>query len=269
MLLVVFSSVAGVVMAPGYIPTLSLFISVVCVAIGSGAAGALNMWYDSDIDAIMQRTQGRAIPSGMIHKDDVLRFGIVLSIISVATMGFYINYLSALLLALAILFYSVVYTVFLKRHTHHNIVIGGVAGALPPVIGWAAVSNSIAIESIILFLMIFLWTPPHFWALSLFRSGEYKRAGVPMLPVVRGEKKTRKYILLYVLLLVPVTLVPYFIDMSGILYSGVALIVGAMFFIYSYAVYLQRMHPYQLFKFSILYLFLLLVFMILDKIYVL
>ena len=269
LLLVVFTAITGMLMAPGHMHPFLMFVFTVCVAIGSGAAGAINMWYDNDIDSIMERTKARAIPSGRIYKDNALELGIILSIVSVVTMAWSINYLSAILLAIAILFYSVIYTIFLKRYTHHNVVIGGAAGALPPVIGWAAVTGGISFEAILLFIIIFMWTPPHFWALSLLNVEGYKKAHVPMLPVKYGDKKTCEYILLYTTLLVLITLIPCFIDMTGVLYNIVAIILGVMFIIYSYEVYLDRINPYKLFKFSIIYLFMLFISMIIDKIYAL
>lgn len=269
LLLVVFSAIAGMLMAPGSIHPILVLVATICIALGSGAAGALNMWYDSDIDNIMERTKMRPIPSGKIARENALELGIVLSIVSVATMAWAINYISAFLLLFAILFYSVIYTIFLKRYTHHNIVIGGAAGALPPVIGWVAVTGSIAIEPIILFLIILMWTPPHFWALSLLQAHEYKRAKIPMLPVTCGDKKTREYIMLYTTLLIPCTLLPCVINMSGFVYNILVIILDAMFFGYAYELYLKRSNPYKLFKFSILYLFLLFIFMVIDKLYAL
>ncbi|MBQ4874805.1 MAG: protoheme IX farnesyltransferase [Rickettsiaceae bacterium H1] len=268
LLLVVFTAIAGMLMAPGNIHPFLALVSALCIAIGSGAAGAINMWYDSDIDSIMERTKTRPIPAGKICKDNAFELGIVLSIVSVVTMAWTINYISAFLLLGAILFYSVVYTIFLKRYTHHNIVVGGAAGAMPPIIGWAAVTGEIGLEPIVLFIIILMWTPPHFWALSLLKSEEYKKANVPMLPVTHGDKKTREYILLYTTLLVLCTIIPCFIRMSGVLYNIAAIILGVMFLIYSYEVYLKRVSPYKLFKFSILYLFLLFISMIIDKLYV-
>ncbi len=268
LLLVVFTACAGIVMAPGSIHPFLCFISLLCVTLGSGAAGALNMWYDHDIDAMMERTKKRAIPTGRVSKDNALELGIMLSLFSVATMAWVVNYISAILLAFAIFFYAVVYTILLKRNTHHNVVIGGAAGAFPPVIGWTSVTNSISIEPLILFLIIFMWTPPHFWALSLLRSEEYKRVRVPMLPVVKGDASTRKSILLYTTLLVLTSFLPCFVNMNGFVYNIVAIVLGVMFLFYSYNVYLKRVHPYKLFKFSVLYLFLLFISMIFDKIYV-
>lgn len=265
--LVVFTAFAGMLMAPGNMHPFLMFIAIVCIAMGSGAAGALNMWYDSDIDAVMSRTRTRPIPSGKVSRESALEFGIVLSIVSVVTMAWAINYTSAILLLIAILFYSVVYTMFLKRYTHHNIVIGGAAGSFPPMIGWASVTNNISSESVILFLIIFMWTPPHFWALSLITSGEYKKVNVPMLPITRGDKVTRQYILIYTALLIPVTLLPCLINMSGILYNISVIILDSLFLLYAYDVYLNQISPYKLFKFSIYYLFLLFTAMVVDKIY--
>ncbi len=267
MFLVVFTAITGMLLAPSTIHPFLFFIATACIAIGSGAAGALNMWYDSDIDCIMKRTSVRPIPAGKVSKQNALEFGVILSILSVVTMAWSINYTAAGLLAFAIFFYSVVYTIFLKRYTCHNIVIGGAAGAFPPIIGWASITGGISIEPIILFMIIFMWTPPHFWSLSLIKSSEYKKAGIPMLPVTHGEKMTRSYILIYTALLVPITILPCFIGMHGMIYNISAIILDIMILLYAHGVYWKQIHPYKLFKFSILYLFLLFSFMLIDKFY--
>ncbi len=203
MSLVVFTALTGMVAAPGSIHPLLAVIALLAITIGAGASGALNMWYDADIDAVMQRTAARPIPRGRITPDEALGFGVFLSAASVVTLGLLVNSVAGGLLAFTIFFYVFIYTMWLKRWTPQNIVIGGAAGAFPPMIGWAAMTGSVSIESVLLFLIIFMWTPPHFWALALYRSRDYERAGVPMLPVVAGARETRKQILIYSLLLVP------------------------------------------------------------------
>ena len=206
MSLVIFTGLVGLVVAPGTINPVIGFVALLCIAIGAGASGALNMWYDADIDAKMSRTANRPVPAGRVTPGEAFGFGMTLSVGSVLTMGLAVNWAAASLLAFTIFFYVVVYTMWLKRRTPQNIVIGGAAGAFPPMIGWAAVTGTVSVESIALFLIIFMWTPPHFWALALFSSQDYEQAGVPMLPVVAGERETRRQIMLYSLLLVPVTL---------------------------------------------------------------
>ena len=229
MSLVVFTGLVGLILAPGYIHPVLGFTAILCIAIGAGASGALNMWYDADIDAVMERTKSRPIPSGRVKPGEALGFGLTLSIGSVAMLGLMVNWVAAFLLAFTIFFYMAVYTMLLKRRTAQNIVIGGAAGAFPPIIGWAAVTGSVSLESIALFAIIFIWTPPHFWALALFKTGEYAKVGVPMLPVVAGKPETRRQILIYTLLLVPVSLSPWFLGFASIYYGGVALLLGAGF----------------------------------------
>jgi heme o synthase len=259
MTLVVFTGFAGLVAAPGTLHPLLAFVAVLCIAIGSGAAGAINMWYDRDIDAIMTRTRERPIPAGRIDPAEALGFGVCLAIFSIGTMGLAVNWMAAGLLAAAIGFYVFVYTIWLKRRTAQNIVIGGAAGAFPPVIGWAAATGEVAFPSLALFALIFFWTPPHFWALSLYKVDEYARAGVPMLPVVAGEAETKRQILLYSLALLPVSLLPVLFGPAGPVFGGVALAFGAVFL--TLAVRLRRTPgdrpAKQLFAFSILYLFVL------------
>ena len=221
MSLVVFTALAGMVLAPGHVNPLVAFSALLCIAVGAGASGALNMAYDSDIDGLMARTAGRPIPMGRIAREDALGFGYTLAIASVALMALFVNALAASLLAFTIFFYVVVYTLWLKRRTPQNIVIGGLAGALPPAIGWAAVAGGLSWQPLLLVSIVFMWTPPHFWALSLFRSGDYARAGVPMLPVVQGKRSTRWHIFAYALVLVPLGIVPAVMGMAGTLYLTV------------------------------------------------
>lgn len=267
MSLVVFSGLAGLLVAPGTLHPILAVVAVLCIAVGAGAAGAINMWYDRDIDAVMERTQKRPIPMGRMIPGDALGFGIVLAIGSVTVMGLAVNIIAASLLALAILFYVFVYTVWLKRRTPQNIVIGGASGAFPPVIGWAAVTGSVSVESLVLFAMIFFWTPPHFWALALYRSGDYEKAGVPMLPVVAGQRETKRQMLLYTLLLLPLALAPSFMGIAGWLYGGVAAVMGVLFCIAALAVWYDESDraPKRMFGFSIIYLFVLFALMIADR----
>jgi protoheme IX farnesyltransferase len=259
MLLAVFTAVVGLVIAPGHPDPLLAAAAVVAIAAGAGAAGVLNMWYDADIDAVMTRTARRPIPRGKISRAEALAFGLVLAAVAVADLALATNANAAALLAFTIFFYVVVYTVWLKRSTPQNIVIGGAAGALPPVIGWAAATGDIGLEPLILFLIVFLWTPPHFWALSINRADEYARAGVPMLPVVAGRAATARKILVYSLLLVPVSMLPWALGFAGAIYGAVAAVSGTIFV--ALAVQLRRsrgangLAAYRLFAFSVLYLF--------------
>jgi len=261
MLLVVFTAFVGLMVAPGGIDPLSGAVAVLCIAAGAGAAGALNMWYDADIDAVMARTAMRPIPSGRVSRLEALVFGLMLGICAIVTLGALLNMAAAALLAFTILFYVVVYTMWLKRRTPQNIVIGGAAGALPPVIGWVAVAGDVELEPLILFLIIFLWTPPHFWALSLNLAGEYARAGVPMLPVVAGGAETKRQILLYSVLLVAISLMPWALGFAGAIYGAVAAMLGAAMIFLSWQVLRsndnERRPARRLFVFSILYLVLL------------
>jgi len=228
MSLVVFTALVGLVLAPGTINPVIGFIAIFAIAVGAGASGALNMWYDADIDTIMKRTANRPIPGGRVSEGEALSFGLFLSVFSVMVLGLATNWVAAALLAFTIFFYVIIYTMGLKRRTAQNIVIGGAAGALPPVVGWAAVTGSVAIEPVILFTIIFLWTPPHFWALALVKSEDYGRAGIPMLPNVAGEAHTRLQILLYTLVLIPVGLLPIWFGFGGVLYTVVAGLGGAL-----------------------------------------
>jgi protoheme IX farnesyltransferase len=258
MSLVVFTGLVGLVLAPGALHPVLALTAMLCIAVGAGAAGAINMWYDADIDRRMTRTRDRPIPMGRVAPGEALGFGTTLAVGSVLVMGLLVNMTAAALLALTIAFYVFVYTMGLKRRTPQNIVIGGAAGAFPPMIGWAAVSGDVSIASLVLFAIIFVWTPPHFWALSLYRSDDYERAGVPMLPVVAGARETRRQILIYSIALVPVTLLPTFIGLAGVVYGAVAAVLGALFL--SGALSLWRRGgerpARRLFAYSILYLFL-------------
>lgn len=257
MYLVVFTAVAGMVTAPGSMHPFLALISLICVALGSGSAGAINMWYDRDIDLLMERTKNRPIPSGRILAESALEFGITLGILSVFIMAIAVNYISAALLAVSILFYVFVYTIWLKRRTPQNIVIGGAAGAFPPMIGWAAVTNSVSWESFILFLVIFMWTPPHFWALSLNKSEDYARASIPMFNIVYGPEKTRKYILIYSVLLVLTSLLPALFLKKALLYLSMAIFAGCIFIWYAISILRFKNHnsQKQMFSYSISYLF--------------
>jgi protoheme IX farnesyltransferase len=261
MLLAVFTAFAGLMIAPVSLDPLLGLLAMVAIAVGAGAAGVLNMWYDADIDAVMIRTARRPIPRGRISRCEALTLGLLLCCGAVLVLGMATNVAAAGLLAFAIFFYVVVYTLWLKRITPQNIVIGGAAGALPPVVGWASATGDIGLEPIVLFLIIFLWTPPHFWSLSLNRADEYRRAGVPMLPVVAGRAATTRQILIYSVLLVPTSLLPWALGYAGALYGVVALASGAVFL--ALALQLRRSQQgdrqaaQRLFLFSISYLFLL------------
>lgn len=257
MSLVVFTGFVGMYLAPGHVHPLISAIAIFCIALGSGASGAINMWLERDIDAKMTRTKNRPIPAGRVNPDNAIEFAVIMAFASVFIMGIAVNPVAALLLLSGITFYVFVYTIWLKPRTPQNIVIGGAAGSIPPMIGWAAITGNLSIEPIILFLIIFMWTPPHFWALSLYRCEDYIKAGIPMLPVVAGEKNTKLQMLLYTVALIPVTLAPYFLGMSGLIYLVGASILGLRFF--EHAIRVLRSHgdaePRRMFKFSILYLF--------------
>ena len=266
--LVVFTGAIGLIIAPVHINPLLGAVAVLCITIAAGAAGAINMWYDRDIDAVMRRTASRPIPAGRIAPDAALTYGVLLAGFSVILMGLATNLVAAATLAMSIAFYVFIYTAWLKRRTPQNIVIGGAAGAFPPVIGWAAATGHVSMLPILLFAIIFFWTPPHFWALSLYASADYERAGVPMLPVVRGARHTRVCVMVYTLILVPVTLAPFELGLTGRLYGVSALALGAAFVAYSWRLLhdaqdetgrsLTRDAPARAaFKYSILYLFLL------------
>ena len=271
MFLVVFTALVGLVAAPGTMHPVLAIAALVCIAVGAGAAGALNMWYDADIDARMARTAARPVPRGKISPDEARAFGTVLAAGSVICLGLMANWFAAGLLALTIAFYVFVYTMWLKRLTPQNIVIGGAAGAFPPMIGWAAAAGTISLGSFVLFLIIFVWTPPHFWALAILRTRDYARAGVPMLPVVHGEDETRRQILIYSLILAPLGLLPSLIGLGGILYTVAAAVLGALFLLFAFACYRERVGPgaeraaKNLFAYSILYLFLLFAALLVEQ----
>src|SRR5277367_3851023 len=228
MSLVVFTALVGLLIAPGHVHPVIGLTALICIAVGAGAAGALNMWYDADIDARMARTQARPVPAARVAPGEALAFGVTLASFSVVVLGLLVNIVAGALLAVTIGFYVLIYTMWLKRWTPQNIVIGGAAGALPPVIGWASVTGNVTLEPILLFLIIFFWTPPHFWALSLYRTEDYARAGVPMLPVVAGDREPRRPILLYPLILAPLGAAPWLLGYAGLAYGIVALATGAI-----------------------------------------
>jgi heme o synthase len=268
MLLAIFTAFVGLVIAPGHLDPIVGSIAVLAIAAGAGAAGVLNMWYDADIDGVMSRTAMRPIPRGRVSRDGALVFGVALGASAVVVLGLAVNIMAAALLAFAIFFYIVVYTIWLKRYTPQNIVIGGAAGALPPVIGWAAATGEIGLEPLILFLIIFLWTPPHFWALSLNRTHDYARAGIPMLPVVAGRAATTRQIAIYSALLLPVSLLPCALGFAGIIYGVTALVCGTILIVLALRLAWGRgtdqRAAYRLFAFSIPYLFLLFAALLAD-----
>ena len=259
MSLVVFTGLVGMAVAPGALHPVLALAALLCIAVGAGASGAINMWYDADIDAGMMRTRGRPIPRGRIAPGEALGFGVTLAIGSVVTMGLLVNPVAAALLALTIAFYVFVYTMWLKRRTPQNIVIGGAAGAFPPMIGWAAVTGHIGLPSLTLFALIFLWTPPHFWALALYRSADYAKVGVPMLPVVAGARETKRQILIYSTLLLPASFGPILVGIGGGLYAATAAVLDALLLVCAVRVWHAKSDrpAKQMFGFSILYLFLL------------
>lgn len=276
MSLVVYTGLVGLLLAPGGVHPFIAVVAVLCIAVGAGAAGAINMWYERDVDALMARTHTRPLPAGRMAPGEALGFGIVLAVGSVTVMALGVNWTAAGLLALSIAFYVFVYTIWLKRRTPQNIVIGGAAGAFPPMIGWAAVTGDVSLMPLALFAIIFMWTPPHFWALALYRDGDYARAGIPMLPVVAGIRETQRQILMYTVLLIPVTLAPWFLDAAGLLYAGVAVVLGAVFLWHALKVFAGggqgdsdgarlEARARRMFGFSILYLFLLFTTLVADK----
>jgi len=272
MSLVIFTCVVGLLIAPVKVGFISAILSLIAVAIGSGAAGALNMWYESDLDSIMTRTCLRPIPTGKLTRNQALIFGILSSLLSVTALYIFSNLLAATTLAITILFYVFVYTIWLKRKTPQNIVIGGVAGALPPIIGWAIATNGISLEPIILFLIIFIWTPSHFWALSLYKSDDYKKAKIPMLPIISGVKKTKINILVYAILLFPVATSPFFFKFSGEFYLIISTLLSGYYVFISYqlckakSLRNEKKLATKLFGYSILYLFLIFTSVLIDKI---
>ncbi len=276
MTLVVFTGAVGLIIAPGHLHPVLGFTAVLCIAVGAGACGAINMWYDRDIDAIMKRTRNRPIPAGRMPPESALAFGIVLGTASVILMYLATNIAAAFILVLSILFYVFIYTVWLKRRTPQNIVIGGAAGAFPAVIGWAAVTGTVNLLPLILFAIVFFWTPPHFWSLALFANSDYQRAGVPMLPVVAGARHTRWQILIYTAILVPLTLVPWAIGFSGPVYLASAATLGAGFLVHAWRVLRDRQDARGVslnndlpakaaFRYSIAYLFLLFGALAIDR----
>jgi protoheme IX farnesyltransferase len=269
MSLVVFTGFVGLFVAPGDIHPVTALIALLAIALGAGASGAINMWYDADIDAVMTRTQRRPIPAGRLQSSEALSFGAVISVLSVLTMGVMVNWLAGALLALTIGFYVFVYTMWLKRRTPQNIVIGGAAGALPPVIGWAAVTGDVGLLPLVLFAIVFFWTPPHFWALALYRSGDYEKAGVPMLPVVQGDRETRRQILLYSVLLAPLAVTPWLIGAASVYFAAATAVLGVVFLAMAWQVWRQadadnHRAAKRLFGFSILYLFLVFALLLAD-----
>ncbi len=272
MSLVLFTCMVGLLIAPINVDFTSACISLLAVAIGSGAAGALNMWYESDLDALMSRTCLRPIPTGKVKKDQALYFGIILSILSVSIIYFSANLVSAILLASTIAFYFFVYTIWLKRKTPQNIVIGGAAGALPPVIGWTIATGNISLEPLILFLIIFLWTPSHFWALSLYKSGDYKRAKIPMLPIISGTKTTKINILVYALIMSPAVLAPYFFNFASTLYLTISSIMTMYYIFLCFKLYSSKITKVsnkiarKIFIYSIFYLFFIFLILLIDNI---
>lgn len=269
MSLVVFTALVGLAVAPGTLHPMTSFTALLCIAVGAGAAGALNMWYDADVDSLMTRTARRPVPMGRIKPGEALAFGMTLAGFSVATLGLLVNTLAAVLLAFTIFFYAVVYTVWLKRLTPQNIVIGGAAGAFPPIIGWVAVTGSVSLEPVLLFLIIFFWTPPHFWALALYRADDYTRAGIPMLPVVAGDASARQQILRYTLILAPLGFAPWMLGFAGTLYGLTAAAAGLIMVVLAWQVFCERRPAEraskQLFAFSILYLFLLFAVLLIER----
>lgn len=267
MSLVIFTAITGLYLAPGSMNPFIASLAILCISIGSGAAGAINMWYDRDIDYLMTRTKKRPIPSGRVKPEDALHLGIFLSVVSVSLMGLAVNMLSATLLAFTIFFYACIYTVLLKRSTPQNIVIGGAAGALPPLIGWVSVTNNITIEPIILFLIIFFWTPPHFWALSLYSSEDYKKANIPMLPVVSGIKQTKIQIVIYTIFLAFISILPYYLHFAGKIYLFSASLLNFVFLTMVMKLYFDQKNKLagKTFAYSIFYLFALFLVAIIDK----
>lgn len=266
MSLVVFSGLVGLIVAPGHIHPLLGFVTILSIALSAGGSAAVNMWYDRDIDAIMLRTRTRPLPQGRIEPQAALEFGSTLIFLSVVLMALVVGWLAAGLLAFASLFYIYVYTIWLKRRTPQNIVIGGAAGAFPPVIAWAAVTGSIGLPAVILFLIIFFWTPPHFWALALYRNEDYRRAGVPMMPVIAGARRTKIEMLVYTLILFPLSLAPAFTNMGGIVYLAGATALSSLFIVCAVRVMFDDTHKSarQMFGYSIFYLFALLTLLLVE-----
>jgi protoheme IX farnesyltransferase len=272
MSLVVFTALVGLMIAPGNIHPVIAGVAIFAIAVGAGASGALNMWYDADIDRVMRRTSGRPIPAGRVTASEAKAFGLILSAMSVMVLGLATNWFAGGLLAFTIFFYVVIYTMWLKRSTAQNIVIGGAAGAFPPMIGWVAVTGSVSLEAIILFLIILIWTPPHFWALALVKNEDYARAGIPMLPVVSGDRTTRNQILLYTIILTPVMLSPYWLGFGGTLYLASAVIGSAFMLFWAWDIFAKRDEArdrkacWRMFGGSILVLFALFASLLLERV---
>ncbi|MDE3060171.1 MAG: heme o synthase [Pseudomonadota bacterium] len=266
MSLVVFTGLAGMLVAPGHINAFQQCLTLFCIALASGAGAAMNMWYDRDIDAIMKRTAKRPVPAGRIAPDDALAFGLFLAAGAVMLMGLALNWMAAAILAFAIFFYVVIYTMWLKRRTPQNIVIGGAAGAFPPMIGWAAVTGNVSLEAALLFAIIFLWTPPHFWALALYKNGDYAKANVPMMPVVAGPASTKRQMVAYTWILALVTLLLPALKMAGMIYAAAAAILAVVFLHHVYKVLYDQTDtwPRRTFAFSIYYLFMLFTALMVD-----
>lgn len=269
MSLAIFTSICGLFLAPIQMHPFFIFLSILCISIGAGASGAINMWYDQDIDGLMVRTQGRPIPQGKISALDALGFGVILALVSVLILGLAVNYFAAFLLFFSIFFYVFIYTIWLKRRTPQNIVIGGAAGAFPPVIGWACSTGDVSTFPLILFLIIFMWTPPHFWALALYKDIEYSKAKVPMLPVVKGQKTTKRQIMIYSIILFAVTILPFLFGFSGLLYLISALALNSYFCYLAFRLFKSNeddklLYAPKLFKFSILYLYSIFSFLVID-----
>jgi len=271
MTLVVFTAACALLVAPGTLSPFLSFVAILCIAVGAGAAAAFNQWWEADIDGIMKRTADRPLPAGRLSRDEALGFAIILSVASVVTLGFATNWIAAAWLAFSIFFYAVVYTIWLKPRTPQNIVIGGAAGAFPPIIGWAAVTGDVTTLPVLLFAIIFAWTPPHFWALALFVRTDYAKAGIPMLPVTHGITETRKQILVYTLVLVAVSVAPWTLGLTGPIYGIAAAVLGALFLALSVAVFRSKSEESadmqaekRLFKYSILYLFLIFAALVAD-----
>ena len=271
MSLVIFTCAVGLLTSNSNIGIIDAMIGITLVALGAGAAGCLNMWYESDLDALMTRTCLRPIPTGKINRNQALTFGVLLSVISVVALNYFSNFLSASLLLFTIFFYLFVYTIWLKRKTPQNIVIGGAAGALPPVIGWTIATNTISLEPLALFLIIFIWTPSHFWALSLYKADDYKKAKIPMLPLTDGIEKTKVYIFIYSLLMLPIIIFPYWINFSGLIYLIPAFVLTIYYNFICFDLYQYKKNKFNLkkakkvFGYSILYLFLIFVLFLMDN----
>ena len=273
MSLVIFTGLCGLLAAPGSIHPVIGFTAIFCIAIGAGGAAALNQWWEADLDAGMKRTAARPLPAGRMRRDDARDFGIMISSASVGIMGIAVNWLAAIILAVSIFYYAVVYTIWLKPRTPQNIVIGGGAGAFPPMIGWVAVTGDVTLMPVVLFAIIFMWTPPHFWALALFVQSDYAKVGIPMMPVVKGEVSTRRQILVYSFLLAPVALAPFLLGGTGLIYGIAAIALSGAFIAFAFPVGLRRttqddmMRPEKrLFGFSILYLFALFAALVVDRV---